>query len=106
MPPPPRPAAAVARKARSWAGSATCSTGMGGNAMRRPLTTIALLAALSAVPALAADRHGPVRGYMDTKTPPCQDFFRYCNGAWGDSVSIPAAYSGVGAGREMNDRNQ
>jgi len=66
---------------------------------------MALLAALSAVPVLAAG-HGPTRGFMDTKTPPCQDFFRYCNGAWWDSVSIPAAYTGVGAGREMNDRNQ
>jgi putative endopeptidase len=77
--------------------------------VRRPLAAIALLATLSAVPAVtagAADRHGPARGFMDSKTPPCQDFFRYCNGAWWDSVSIPAAYTGVGAGREMNDRNQ
>src|SRR6185436_4704702 len=35
-----------------------------------------------------------------------QDFFRYCNGAWYDTVSIPLAYTGVGAGREMSDRNQ
>ncbi|HKQ57354.1 MAG TPA: M13 family metallopeptidase [Candidatus Eisenbacteria bacterium] len=54
----------------------------------------------------AADGHGPNRGYMDSKSKPCEDFFRYCNGAWYDTVSIPAAYTGVGAGREMTDRNQ
>ena len=70
------------------------------------LTCLAVLPAVSPPRAMAADRHGPVRNYMDTKVTPCQDFFRYCNGAWFDTVSIPAAYTGVGAGREMNDRNQ
>ena len=76
--------------------------------MRRPmaaaLATISALAALSVVSALAAG-HGPTRGFMDTRTPPCQDFFRYCNGAWWDSVSIPAAYTGVGAGRDVKARH-
>ena len=67
---------------------------------------VAVTSAVAGSPATAADRHGPVRGYMDVKVAPCQDFFRYCNGAWFDSVAIPAAYTGVGAGREMNDRNQ
>jgi putative endopeptidase len=65
-----------------------------------------LVLAAAPFPAAAADRHGPARGYMDASVKPCEDFFRYCNGAWYDTVSIPAAYTGVGAGREMNDRNQ
>ena len=43
---------------------------------------------------------------MDGKLAPCEDFFRYCNGALYDTVQIPAAYTGVGAAREMADRNQ
>ena len=79
-----------------------------------PVLGIALFAGLTvfaAAPAGAAATpatpgHGPNRGHMDSKFAPCQDFFRYCNGAWYDTVSIPAAYTGVGAGREMTDRNQ
>ena len=82
----------------------------GSEFMLRLVATLALLtcgALLALVPASAvAAGHGPTRGFMDTRTAPCQDFFRYCNGAWWDSVAIPAAYTGVGAGREMNDRNQ
>jgi predicted metalloendopeptidase len=60
---------------------------------------------LAAAPA-PPSRHGPTRATMDPKVVPCQDFFRYCNAAWYDTVSIPDAYTGVGAGREMTDRNQ
>jgi len=82
--------------------------------MRRPsrrsaaalLAGVTVLSAVVPSGATAAELHGPSRGYMDTRVAPCQDFFRYCNGAWFDSVAIPAAYTGVGAGREMNDRNQ
>jgi len=75
--------------------------------IRRASIALAALAMLTAAALSgAAERHGVNRGYMDTKTSPCQDFFRYCNGAWYDTVSIPAAYTGVGAGREMLDRNQ
>jgi len=71
------------------------------------VVTLAILSALvAAATSAAAERHGVNRAYMDVKTPPCQDFFRYCNGAWYDTVSIPLAYTGVGAGREMSDRNQ
>ena len=82
-----------------------------GSSTRHPLrAALALLLACAAViatrsPASAAG-HGPTRAYMDTRVSPCQDFFRYCNAAWFDTVSIPAAYTGVGAGRDMNDRNQ
>jgi predicted metalloendopeptidase len=70
------------------------------------LLSMAILAAAAPSGAAAAERRGVTRGYMDPKSAPCQDFFRYCNGAWYDTVAIPAAYTGVGAGREMTDRNQ
>ena len=72
--------------------------------------TLALLALLAALTAAAGPARGQApginRSFMDTKVEPCQDFFRYANGAWYDTASIPLAYTGVGAGREMFDRNQ
>jgi predicted metalloendopeptidase len=68
------------------------------------------LAALAVVSFLAAGaayaQTIPGRGYMDDTCAPCKDFFRYCNGAWADTVQIPAAYTGIGSGRELFDRNQ
>ncbi len=59
-------------------------------------------------PALAAAASAPGinKGYMDTTCQPCKDFYRYAVGAWMDTASIPAAYTGIGAGREMADHNQ
>ena len=74
---------------------------------RRPIVT-ALLALLLA-PALAAAQlppPSPNRAYLDTTCAPCRDFFQYANGAWLATVQIPPSYTSVGAGREMNDRNQ
>ncbi|HTO91666.1 MAG TPA: M13 family metallopeptidase [Candidatus Sulfotelmatobacter sp.] len=48
----------------------------------------------------------PGMEYVDKTCKPCQDFFRYANGAWMDTVKIPPAYVAVGAGREIYDRNQ
>jgi putative endopeptidase len=82
---------------------------MGGSVIVRSFVPVALAAlALAAVPGspAAAERHGVMRGYMDTRVAPCEDFYRYANGAWLDTVSIPAAYTVVGAGRDMLDRNQ
>ena len=67
-------------------------------------TTAVLFASLLAAP--AAQAQGVNTKLMDTSVAPCEDFFRYANGAWEDTASIPAAYSSVGAGREMVDRNQ
>ena len=67
------------------------------------LRATVVLALLIAAPAAA---QGIDRKLMDTSVAPCDDFFRYANGAWADTASIPAAYSSVGAGREMLDRNQ
>jgi len=75
--------------------------------MFRRLRAAASLAALLVIPGVAAAQsHGIQKGFMDLSTPPCKDFFRYANGAWLDTVSIPAAYAAVGTGREMVDHNQ
>lgn len=60
------------------------------------------------LPGLAAaePQLGINKGYMDTTCQPCKDFYRYAVGAWMDTANIPAAYTGIGAGREMGDHNQ
>jgi putative endopeptidase len=45
------------------------------------------------------------RSLMDTTCAPCTDFYRYVNGKWGDTATIPAAYPGIGVGRELYDRS-
>src|SRR5689334_4365473 len=64
------------------------------------------LVLLAGLPMAAlAERHGINPAYMDTKTSPCQDFYRYANGAWMDTVTIPADAPAVSAGREISNRN-
>lgn len=76
---------------------------------RRIPLAAALLAAL-VLPALAAAGTLPVpspnRAFMDTTCAPCKDFYQFANGAWLATAEIPASYTGIGAGREMGDRNQ
>ena len=72
--------------------------------MRLRSAFAALFVVFATSPALAQSQPG--KEYMDTSCPPCRDFFKYANGAWVDTVQIPAAYSGVGTGREIYDRNQ
>ena len=71
----------------------------------RTLAALALLGALAPVAAWA-ESHGIERAYMDTTVSPCADFFSYANGGWIKTATIPASYTGVGASREMADRNQ
>lgn len=42
---------------------------------------------------------------MDTSTHPGDDFFRYANGAWYDTVTIPSDKSGVGAFEKLRDNS-
>jgi len=67
---------------------------------------LALAALAIQTPGAHAQNIGIKKQFMDLKASPCEDFYRYANGAWLDSASIPASYTGIGAGREMFDRNQ
>jgi predicted metalloendopeptidase len=76
--------------------------------MNRPTLFAALTALALSAPAAAATLPppSPSRAYMDTTCAPCKDFFQFANGAWYATAEIPPSYIGVGAGREMADRNQ
>jgi hypothetical protein len=43
---------------------------------------------------------------IDPTCSPCEDFFRFANGAWVDRTEIPARYTVYGVGREIQDRNE
>jgi len=45
------------------------------------------------------------RANMDTTCAPCTDFYRFVNGKWQDTATIPASYPGIGVGREVYDRS-
>ncbi len=45
------------------------------------------------------------RSNMDTTCAPCTDFYRYVNGKWQDTSTIPASYPGIGVGRDVYDRS-
>jgi predicted metalloendopeptidase len=49
---------------------------------------------------------GVHRAYMDTTCAPCENFYKFANGAWLETAEIPASYTSIGAGREIFDRNQ
>ena len=71
----------------------------------RFIPLVAILSAAFLVPSPAAAQHGIHRAYIDTTCAPCRDFFTYANGAWLKTATIPAAYAGTGAARELFDRN-
>jgi putative endopeptidase len=79
---------------------------------RLPLAALVALAlALLALLGLAARVHaqpnsGIRKDYMDTTVDPCTDFWSYANGGWLKTAVIPESYVGIGAGRDMFDRNQ
>ena len=69
------------------------------------IAALGLSGAALTLPAPAAAQHGVNRAYIDTTCAPCRDFFTYANGAWLNTATIPAAYAGTGAARELTDRN-
>ncbi len=54
---------------------------------------------------MAGARVGIERDNMDPSVRPCDDFFRYANGAWLDRTPIPADEPVFGAFTEIRDRN-
>jgi putative endopeptidase len=45
------------------------------------------------------------RSTMDTTCAPCTDFYRFVNGKWQDTATIPPSYPGIGVGRAVYDRS-
>jgi predicted metalloendopeptidase len=70
------------------------------------LTPFLVLLSIGPASRSFADTIGPNRAFMDTTCSPCRDFYQYANGVWQKQATIPAAYTAIGASREMNDRNQ
>ena len=73
----------------------------------------ALVAALIAAPLMAAiasaapaPRHTAEAFQFDTSVKPTEDFYRYVNGPWLSSASIPADQAGVGVFADVRDHNQ
>ncbi len=76
-------------------------------ALRMPALLAAAAALCVALPSQAQPRSSGLNtAYIDKDCKPCSDFFKHANGAWVDSATIPPAYTGIGAGREMFDKNQ
>ena len=84
-------------------------------AVMRTVLPSASLIALLTVPALAqspvielpsaSQAHDLDLGGMDVSVNPGDDFYRYANGKWLDSTSIPAQYSSWGTFRILRDNN-
>jgi putative endopeptidase len=54
----------------------------------------------------STDAHGVDLTSLDKTCKPCEDFFRYANGAWLTSNPIPAAYPSWGRFNELAERNR
>ncbi len=72
--------------------------------IRFPLA-LAAFALVPLHPALAAE-HGVQKATIDSTCAPCQDFYRYANGAWLSTFQLPPSYSSFGSFDEVFDRNQ
>lgn len=72
--------------------------------------TILALVAAATLPASSAWAVKPPavvgvdKAYMAPVAPPCEDFYRYANGAY-DKVAIPGAYAAYGVNQEIDERN-
>ena len=71
----------------------------------RSLALAALVIVSSTALGAQAAPHAVDRANMDTTCAPCTDFYKFVNGKWQDTATIPASYPGIGAGRELYDRS-
>ncbi|MBA2683083.1 MAG: M13 family metallopeptidase [Gemmatimonadaceae bacterium] len=71
----------------------------------RALALVAIVAASSTALGAQAASKAVDRTNMDTTCAPCTDFYRFVNGRWQDTATIPASYPGIGVGREVYDRS-
>ncbi|MEP7087873.1 MAG: M13 family metallopeptidase [Gemmatimonadota bacterium] len=69
------------------------------------LALVAIVAASSTALGAQAASKAVDRTNMDTTCAPCTDFYRFVNGRWQDTATIPASYPGIGVGREVYDRS-
>jgi putative endopeptidase len=69
--------------------------------MKKSLLLFTVFLALSACSKHQEEKTTPITG-IDSTVVPGNDFFKYVNGKWYDSVPIPASQSGVGAYMFMN----
>jgi putative endopeptidase len=66
---------------------------------------LAALVVVSTNPVGAQAPRAVDRANMDTTCAPCTDFYKFANGKWEESATIPASYPGIGTGREVYDRS-
>ncbi len=61
--------------------------------------------AVVAVASSPASDHGVRTAHVDSSVAPCDDFYRFANGAWLGTAQIPAEYPAWGVPQEMYERN-
>ena len=76
------------------------------NSFAKLTCLLCLALTFSGIPARAESRgHGINLSAMDTSADPCADFYRYANGKWIDTTTIPADHPSWGSFYELHERN-
>ena len=70
------------------------------------LATAAILSTCVTAGRAQTSTHGIDLSAMDTTANPCTDFYRYANGHWLDTATIPSDHGGWGAFLILHERNQ